>query len=55
MLEYDIGATDDNKKAVASIVDKLFDRHVFQTLRTQMQVWSTFSLLRCHCTLAAYT
>ncbi len=38
MLEYDLGVQDDRKEAVASVVDKLFGRHVFQTLRTQMQV-----------------
>jgi hypothetical protein len=38
MLEYDLGILDDKKQAVASIVNKLFDRHIFQTLRTQMQV-----------------
>ena len=45
MLEYDIGITDDTKKAVASIADKLFDRYVFRTLRTQMQVWPPFPRL----------
>jgi hypothetical protein len=45
MLEYDIGITDDTKKAVASIADKLFDRYVFRTLRTQMQVLPPFPRL----------
>ncbi len=42
MLEYDLGVLDDHKEAVASVVDKLFGRHVFQTLRTQMQVSVAF-------------
>jgi hypothetical protein len=45
MLEYDLGEKDDNKEALASVVDKLFGRHVFQTLRTEMQV--TLSSLHC--------
>lgn len=44
MLEYDLGIQDDNKEAVASVVDKLFGRHIFQTLRTQMQVQINFHL-----------
>jgi secreted Zn-dependent insulinase-like peptidase len=44
MLEYDLGVQDDRKEAVASVVDKLFGRHVFQTLRTQMQVRTSFEL-----------
>jgi len=38
MLEYDLGEKDDNKEALASVVDKMFGRHIFSTLRTEMQV-----------------
>jgi hypothetical protein len=45
MLEYDLGEKDDNKEALASVVDKMFGRHIFSTLRTEMQV----SLSSLHC------
>jgi hypothetical protein len=42
MLEYDLGEQGDNKEALATVVDKLLGRHVFQTLRTEMQASSSF-------------
>jgi insulysin len=48
MLEYDLGILDDTKRAVASIVDKLFGRHIFQTLRTQMQVLILFMYIHIY-------
>ncbi len=42
MLEYDLGEQGDNKEALASVVDKLLGRHVFHTLRTEMQASTSF-------------
>jgi len=58
MLEYDLGVQDDNKEAVATVVGKLFGHHIFQTLRTEMQVrlcrhktclFLIFCAARLHC------
>ena len=51
MLEYDLGVQDDNKEAVASVVGKLLDHHIFQTLRTQMQVRLCVVIKPVHCDL----
>jgi hypothetical protein len=44
-LDLRTAEKDDNKEALASVVDKMFGRHIFSTLRTEMQV----SLSSLHC------